>query len=142
MMRWEIKDFYEDNKTYCIAAIGIMVAALVCAWLVYDHSRNEPIYNDTDRTVEDINRRIQGVEQRINSLQDRVTAAEKTVGGTVITIREGRENAVTIADGITSAEKRLDSIIQRQGRIENIINDIEAANRQRTAGPQTSALAK
>ena len=130
MMRWETNNgFYEENKDYVHAFIVVMAVCLVGIWLVYDYSRNEPTYNDTDNTMERIEERIQGIERRIDRIQERNSAIEKAVERIGNTINAGRENAVTVADGIERAEKRLDGIIQRQGRIENIIADIEAANR-------------
>lgn len=129
----EICGFIRENKSYCLAFI--VIACIAGAWLVYDAQRNEPIHENTNNAMADVERRIQNIEQRISSLQSRVDKAEKTVERTIITIRDGRENAATVADGITGAEKRLDAIIQRQGRIENIIANIEAANRQGTAHP-------
>ena len=131
----EICGFIRENKSYCLAFIVIVIACIAGAWLVYDAQRNEPIHENTNNAMADVERRIQNIEQRINSLQSRVDKAEKTVERTIVTIRDGRENAATVADGIAGAEKRLDAIIQRQGRIENIIANIEAANRQGTAHP-------
>lgn len=131
----EICGFIRENKSYCLAFIVIVIACIAGAWLVYDARRNEPIHENTNNAMADVERRIQNIEQRINSLQSRVDKAEKTVERTIVTIRDGRENATTVADGIAGAEKRLDAIIQRQGRIENIIANIEAANRQGTANP-------
>lgn len=126
-------EYKDDNKF----AIGIIVLGfvLLTAWLCHDYARNKPTYNNTDSTVADIDSRIKSIEQRIDRIQDRNSAIEKAVSGTVITIRDSRENAVTVADGIGEAERRLDAIIQRQGRIENIIADIEAANRQGKKNP-------
>ena len=120
-------EYKDDNKF----AIGIIVLGFVLftAWLCHDYARNKPTYNNTDSTVADIDSRIKSVEQRINRIQGRNSAVEKAVSGTVITIRDSRENAVTVADGIGRAEERLDAIIQRSGRIQNLISDIEAANK-------------
>ena len=139
-MKREINNgFYEENKDYVHSFIIVLVVCLVGIWLVYDYSRNEPTYNDTDNTMERIEERIQGIERRIDRIQERNSAIEKAVERIGVTITAGRENAVTVADGIERADKRLDGIIQRQGRIENIINDIETANRQRTQNsPQTN----
>ena len=112
-----------------------MVLCIAGIWLVHDYYRNEPVYEDTNSAMADVEKRIESIEQRIDRLQDRVAKAEKTVSGTIVTIRESRENAVTVADGIDRAEERLDAIIQRQGRIENILADIEAANRQGKKNP-------
>ena len=138
-MRWETNDgFYEENKDYVHAFIIVLAVCLVGIWLVYDHGRNEPVYKDTDSTMADINKRIESIEQRIDRIQERNSAIEKAVSGISATVTAGRENAVTVADGLGRAEERLDGIIQRQGRIENIIADIETANRQRTqSSPQT-----
>ena len=121
-----INEFLAENRITFL--VGILLLVLVC-WLHKDTKRNEPVYEDTNATVGRIEERIGSIEQRIDSLQNRVDKAEKTVERTIITIRDGRENAATVADGIGRAEERLDSIIQRQGRIENIIADIEAANK-------------
>ena len=138
----EIRDFIRENKDYCITFAAIVIICITGAWLVHDNRRNEPIYTDTDSTVADIDRRISSIEQRIDRLQDRVTKAEETVSGTVGAIRDGRENAAAVAEGIAGAEERLDAIIQRQGRITNILAEIEIANRQRTQGAQTAGMAK
>lgn len=126
-------DYKDDNKF----AIGIIVIGFIIltAWLCHDYARNQPTYNNTDNTMADINSRIEGIEQRIDRIQERNSAIEKAVSGTVITIRDSRENAATVADGISEAERRLDAIIQRQGRIENIIADIETANRPGKKNP-------
>lgn len=126
-------EYKDDNKT----AVGIVVLGFVIltAWLCHDYARNQPTYSNTDSTMADINSRIESIEQRIDKLQERNSKIEKAVSGTVITIRDSRENAVTVADGIGEAERRLDAIIQRQGRITNILADIEAANRPGTKNP-------
>lgn len=126
-------EYKDDNKF----AIGIIVIGFVIltAWICHDIARNQPTYNDTDSTMADLNKRIESIEQRIDRIQERNSAIEKAVSGTVITIRDSRENAVTVADRIGEAERRLDSIIQRQGRITNIIADIEAANRPGKKNP-------
>ncbi len=131
MYEWKKPDI---GRPYLIGILVIIVLALF-GWLYYDIHRNDGIHNDTNSTVADLNKRIESIEQRIDRIQERNSAIEKAVSGTVITIRDSRENAVTVADGIGEAERRLDAIIQRQGRIENIIADIEAANRQRTKNP-------
>ena len=126
-------EYKDDNKF----AIGIIVIGfvLLTAWLCYDHARNKPTYNNTDSTMADIDKRLQSIEQRIDRIQERNSAIEKAVSGTVITIRDSRENAVTVADGIGRADERLDGLIQRSGRIQNIIADIENANRQGKKNP-------
>ena len=129
MTQWEIKDVYEKNKKYCIIVAVIVLLIVAGYWLYRDAHRNDTIHNNTDNSVERLEKRLDDIGQRIDGLQKRNEQNQKTVERTIITIRDGRENAATVADGITGAEKRLDAIIQRQGRIENIIANIEAANR-------------
>lgn len=121
-----INEFLAENSVAFL--VGILLLVLVI-WLHKDNRRNEPVYEDTNATVGRIEERMSNIEQRIDTMSDRLEKAEKTVSGTIVTIRDSRENAVTVADGIGRAEERLDSIIQRQGRIENLIADIEATNK-------------
>ena len=129
------KDFYTENKDYILAFIVVFAVCFFGIWIYHDLTRNEPIYNDTDSTMADINKRIESIEQRIDRIQERNSAIEKAVSGIGERINASRENAVTVADGLGRAEERLDAIIQRQGRIENIIADIETANRTGKKNP-------
>ena len=137
-----MNELYKENRDYILAFAVVTMLCLAGAWLVHDYGRNEPVYNNTDSTMADIDARIGSIEQRIDSLQSRVDKAEKAVSGTLVTIRESRENAVTVADGITGAEERLDRIIQRQGRIANIIAGIEGANRKGAQDTSKAGMAK
>ena len=114
--------------------VGILLLVLVC-WLHKDNRRNDGVYNDTNATVERIEERMSNIEQRIDTMSDRLEKAEKTVSGTIVTIRESRENAVTVADGISGTEARLNDAVQRSGRIQNIIADIETANNKGKKNP-------
>jgi len=122
------------GRPYLIGILVIIVLALF-GWLYHDIHRNDGIHNNTDGTMADIDKRLQSIEQRIDRIQERNSAIEKAVSGTVITIRDSRENAVTVADGIGRAEERLDAIIQRSGRIQNLISDIETANHKGKKNP-------
>ena len=128
----KIKEFLAENRL--ILVIGFCLLLLIC-WLHHDANRNKPVYNDTDKSMERIEERMSAIESRIDTMSDRLEKAEKTVSGTIVTIRDSRENAVTVADGIGRAEERLDGLIQRSGRIQNIIADIENANRQGKKNP-------
>ncbi len=139
---WEIKDFYEKNKTYCIATLIVMAACIAGIWLVHDSTRNEPVYSDTDNTVDRIEERIDRIEQRINTMQDRLEQTQKTVSGISDRVSSGREHAAEIATGIGATERRLDDAIQRSGRIQNLVAEIERSNRQREAHSQETNLAK
>ena len=131
MYEWKKPDI---GRPYLIGILVIIVLALF-GWLYHDIHRNDGIHNNTDGTMADIDKRLQSIEQRIDRIQERNSAIEKAVSGTVITIRDSRENAVTVADGISRADERLDGLIQRSGRIQNIIADIENANRQGKKNP-------
>lgn len=121
-----INEFLAENRVAFL--VGVLLLVLVC-WLHKDTRRNEPVYEDTNATVGRIEERMSAIEQRIDSMSDRLAKAEKTVSGTIVTIRESRENAVTVADGISGTESRLNDAVQRSGRIQNLISDIEAANK-------------
>ena len=128
-------EFYDENRDFIHAFIIVATICIVGVWFVCDHYRNEPIYTDTDRTMESIGKRIESIEQRIDRIQERNSAIEKAVSGVTTTVERSRENAEVVADGISRAEERLDGIIQRQGRIENILADVEAANNKGKKNP-------
>ena len=142
MTKWEIKEFYEENKNYCIAFLIVLALCIAGIWLCYDRSRNEPVYHDTDVTVAELNNRISALESRVGAMQTRLDQAEKTVERVAVGISRSTGYAYEIADGITGAEKRLDAAIQRAGRIENLIADIEAADRQGKASASSASVAK
>ena len=128
-------EFYKENRTVCIVTIIVILLCIAGAWLYHDSHRNEPIYNNTDNTVEQLKDRIDSIEQRIGTMQERLDKATETVSGVTETVRHSRENAVTVADGISGTEERLNDAIQRSGRIQNIIADIETANQQGKKNP-------
>ena len=125
----DFKEFYQENRLYTICFIVLIAVCSAGAWLVYDYSRNNPIYNDTDQSMERIESKLSDIESRINSLQRGIAENQKAVQRISDTINAGRENAEVVAGGITEAERRLDNAIQRSGRIQNIIDDIEKSNR-------------
>ena len=127
-----INEFLAENRVAFL--VGILLLVLVC-WLHKDNRRNDGVYNDTNSTVERIEERMSNIEQRIDTMSDRLEKAEKTVSGTIVTIRDSRENAVTVADGISGTESRLNDAVQRSGRIQNLISDIETANNKGKKNP-------
>lgn len=128
----KVKEFISENLLAIL--IGLCLLLLIC-WLHHDANRNKPVYNDTDKSMERIEERISAIEQRIDTMSNRLEKAEKTVSGTIVTIRDSRENAVTVADGITGTESRLNDAVQRSGRIQNLISDIETANHKGKKNP-------
>ena len=135
-------DFVKENKLYCVFAVAIMLLCLAGAWLVYDAGRNEHIQVDTDRTMEDINQRMDNAAERIGSAAAAITKTEEAVGAAAAGIAESERAAADIAGGIKQCQDILDGCIQRAGRIENILADIEAGDRQRAACTSPAALAK
>ena len=121
--------FYQENKSYCIAFAVIVVLCLAGAWLVHDHFRNEPVYHDTDNTMADIEERVRRIESRVDSLSARLDKAEKTATDLGGRIESSTNLAKEVGAGIDGVEKRIDSAIQRSGRIENLIADIEREHR-------------
>ena len=121
---YEVKD---DNKFL----VGVLVLGLVCviAWFCHDLARNKPTYNNTDSTMADIDKRMQNIEGRLDSMQTRLDENQKAVNRIAEGIGRSRENAEIVAGGIDQAEGRLDSAIQRSQRIEDLIREIEKANK-------------
>ena len=135
MMKQEIKEFYEENKSYTIAFIVLAIVCLAGVWLVHDHTSNEPVYNDTDRTMDELEKRLDNIESRVTIMQGRLDETQKTVTGISKRVERSRENAQTVAAGIGTAETRLDEAIQRSGRIQNLIDEIERANQKGKVHP-------
>ena len=135
MMKQEIKEFYEENKSYTIAFIVLAIVCLAGVWLVHDYTRNEPDYNNTDRTVDELEKRLDNIESRVTIMQGRLDETQKTVTGISKRVERSRENAQTVAAGIGTAETRLDEAIQRSGRIQNLIDEIERANQKGKVHP-------
>ena len=122
----KIKGFLAENRL--ILFIGILLLLLIC-WLHADSHRNDGIHQDTDSTVADIDKRIQSIEGRLDSMQTRLDENQKAVSRIADGIGKSREKAEIVAGGIDQAEGRLDSAIQRSQRIEELIREIEKANR-------------
>lgn len=122
------KEMYQENRTYIITYFVLAILSICCLWLLHDYYRNQPVYQDTDNSVERLESKLSDIEQRIDSLQKGIAENQKAVQRITDTVERGRENAETVAGGITEAERRLDSAIQASGRIQNIIDDVEKAN--------------
>ena len=124
-----MNEYYKEDKTpflWCIIILG-----LVCciAWFCHDIGRNKPIYESTDSTMADIDKRMQNIEGRLDSMSHRLDENQKAVNRIAEGIGRSREKAEIVAGGIDQAEGRLDSAIKRSERIEDLIREIEKANR-------------
>ena len=122
----KIKEFIAENRLALL--LGLLLLLLIC-WLHADQHRNDGIHHDTDSTVADIDKRIQSIEGRLDSMQTRLDENQKAVSRIAEGIGRSREKAEIVAGGIDQAEGRLDSAIKRSERIEDLIRDIEKANR-------------
>ena len=122
-------DFYQDNKTYCISFFILFLVCAVGIWLVYDYGRNERIQNNTDITVESIDQRIESAAGRLEQAAGNITEAEQAIHGAAGSIERGSAAAAGITDGINECQAIIERCVQRSGRIQNIVNDIETANR-------------
>ena len=119
------KQFFEENKSYCIAFAIVVAMCMFGAWVCHDIARSESVYHNTDSNLDRMEKRLDDLGQRIDSLQERIAENQKAVERITVTVTAGRENAEVVAGGITEAERRLDNAIQASGRIKNRIADIE-----------------
>ena len=136
MMKWETNNgFYEENKDYVHAFIIVMVLCLAGVWLCYDNARNRPVYQDTDNTMDRIEERINSIEQRADTMSKRLPQTQKTVESISGRVDTSTGLAKEIESGIGTTSERLDSAVQRAGRIQNLIDEIERSDRQGKAHP-------
>ena len=117
-----------NSRPYYVGILVVLVLFLF-AWICYDHYRNKPIYESTDVILDTIEVRVDDAGKRTDAIKDRVGKAEESVKQSANKIAGSREDADAIANGLAGCEARVDSIIQRHGRIKNIITDIENANK-------------
>lgn len=122
----KIKEFVAENRL--ILVIGLCLLLLIC-WLHHDARRNEPIYNDTDKSMERIEERMSAIEQRIDTMSDRLTETQKAVERVGIGISRSTGYAIEIDEGIGRTESRLDNVVKRSERIQSLIADIERTNK-------------
>jgi predicted nucleic acid-binding Zn-ribbon protein len=122
----KIKEFLAENRL--VLVVGVCLLLLIC-WLHHDARRNEPVYNDTDKSVERIEERMSAIESRIDTMSDRLKETQKTVERVGIGITRSTGYAIEIDEGIGRTEIRLDEAVQRSERIQNLIADIERTNK-------------
>lgn len=125
MNEWQKPDI---GRHYTIGIL-IVVVLVLFGWLYHDIHRNDGIHHDTDSTMADIDKRMQNIEGRLDSMSHRLDENQKAVNRIAEGIGRSREKAEIVAGGIDQAEGRLDSAIQRSQRIEDLIREIEKANK-------------
>lgn len=144
----EFKEFINDNKVFSIFVVTLFILCIVCeCWLLSriisgTGTGNENGHLNTSNTVERIETGIESARDRVERIGSDVENIETSVNGAAAAIREGEAAAGEITDGIDDCEKRIDSLKQGFGRIENIITDIETANRARTQGSPAQGVAE
>ena len=121
-----VKEFITENRFVFIVCILLLL--LIC-WLHTDKHRNDGIHHDTDTTVDQLEKRIQSVESRLGTMQDRIEQNQKTIESVGRRISTSTGLAIEIGESTDQAESRLDDAIQRSGRIENLISEIERTNK-------------
>ena len=139
---YDFKEFYRQNRDFIIPFIIVTILCFAGIWFVHDYGRNEPVYTNTDGKMADLEGRMSGIEQRVDSMQKRLDETQKTIDGIAERVERSRENAEIVAGGIEQTEGRLDDAIQRSGRIQNLIDEIERANRPGTQDSPKTDMAK
>ena len=117
-----------NSRPYHVGILIVLVLFLF-AWICYDHRRNKPIYESTDVILDTIEVRVDDAGKRTDAIKDRVGKAEESVKQSANKIAGSRKDADAIAEGLAGCEARLDGIIQRHGRIKNIVSEIERTNK-------------
>ncbi|MBQ9698242.1 MAG: hypothetical protein IJV46_06865 [Acidaminococcaceae bacterium] len=135
-------DYNKEDMRYYIIATIILLGCLACIWLVHDTGRNHRIQNDTDSAVAAVDGGIDQTKERIESAAGSLSQVEQTVHGAATGIAKSERAAAEIGNGIAECETLIDSCVQRAGRIENILADIEASDRKRAARSSATNLAK
>lgn len=144
----EIKEFINDNKIFSIFVVGLFILCVIGECWILSRiisgtcSGNENGHLDTGVTMERIEAGIEGARDRVERAGSDVENIETSVNGAAEAVRDGTIAAGKIAAGVDECEKRIDDIKQGFGRIENIIRDVETANRARTQGSKASSVAK
>lgn len=123
-----VPEFRPTNQKMAIGFL-IIIIMLVAVWCIMSRTDPGKTDNDISGSVAELENRIDRIESRINSLSERIDHAEKTLTGISDRIDASQEYAGQIATGIDSLQNRIDHAVQRSGRIQNIIEEIERTNR-------------
>lgn len=121
-----VPEFRPTNQKMAVGFL-IIIIVLVAVWCIM--SRTGKTDNDISGSVAELENRIDKLESRITSLSKRIDHAEETIKGVNAGIEHSQSLASEIAGGIDSLQGRLDNAVQRGGRIQNILEEIERTNR-------------
>ena len=127
-MHDNLSEFIHKNKDYCISFVVVIVVCAICAWLAYDYGRNEQLQENTNIAVERIDSVVERAGQRAESVERGISESEKAISGASSAVENSARASEEITGRIETCERLLDSIIQRHGRIANLISDIENSN--------------
>ena len=123
-----VPEFRPTNQKMAIGFL-IIIIVLVAVWCIMSRTDPGKTDNDISGSVAELENRIDRIESRVTSLSKRIDHAEKTLTGISDRIDASQEYAGQIATGIDSLQNRIDRAVQRGGRIQNILEDIERQNR-------------
>jgi methyl-accepting chemotaxis protein len=124
-----VPEFRPTNQKMAISFL-IIIIVLVAVWCIMSRTGDSTkTDNDISGSVAELENRIDSLESRVTSLSKRIDHAEKTLKGVSAGIEHSQSLASEIAGGIDSLQNRLDRAVQRGGRIQNILEDIERTNR-------------
>ena len=121
-----VPEFRPNSKEMAGCFLGIVIV-LVAVWCFM--SRTGKTDNDISGSVAELENRIDSLESRVTSLSKRIDHATETLTGISDRIDASQNHAGQIATGIDSLQGRLDRAVQRGGRIQNILEEIERTNR-------------
>lgn len=124
-----VPEFRPTNQKMAVSFL-IIVIVLVAVWCVMSRTGDSTkTDNDISGSVAELENRIDRIESRVTSLSERIDHAEETLKGVNAGIEHSQSLASEIAGGIDSLQNRIDRAVQRGGRIQNIIEEIERTNR-------------
>ena len=123
-----VPEFRPTNQKMAVSFL-IIIIVLVAVWCIMSRTDPGKTDNDISGSVAELENRIDSLESRLTSLSKRIDHAEKTLTGISDRIDASQEYAGQIATGIDSLQNRIDRAVQRCGRIQNILEDIERQNR-------------
>ena len=124
-----VPEFRPTNQKMAVGFL-IIIIVLVAVWCIMSRTGDSTkTDNDIGGSVAKLEDRIDRIESRITSLSKRIDNAEETLKGVNAGIEHSQSLASEIAGGIDSLQNRLDHAVQRGGRIQNILEEIERTNR-------------
>lgn len=123
-----VPEFRPTNQKMAVSFL-IIIIVLVAVWCFMSRTDPGKTDNDISGSVAELENRIDRLESRVTSISNRIDHAEETLKGVSAGIEHSQSLASEIAGGIDSLQNRIDHAVQRGGRIQNILEDIERQNR-------------